>query len=52
MTTIIQKCKCENKGQDKLHGKGNRVMNRLQPVPGRKDRYRCTVCGAVEEIKV
>ena len=40
----IKKCVCKNKGQDKLHGVGMRVMNKTH-----KDKagtsHRCTVCG-------
>lgn len=40
---MIKKCNCKNKGQDKLHGKGMRVMN--QTYKGKSgSSYRCTVC--------
>jgi len=35
---------CENKGQDKLHGKGNRVFNVFKNK-SQQTSARCTVCG-------
>jgi len=37
----VKPCTCQNAGQDKLHGKGNRVFN--QTAGG---DYTCTVCGS------
>ena len=42
---MILKCTCENEGQDRLHGKQNRVMNKTRIKCGDKYLYRCTVCG-------
>jgi len=36
---LIKKCSCKHEGQDKIHGKDNRVHN-----PKAKDEVRCTVC--------
>lgn len=42
---MIMKCRCEHKGQDKLHGKGNRVFNLTSKKKGvDKKFFRCTVC--------
>lgn len=38
---MIKKCSCDHKGQDKLHGEGNRVHNET----GDGKKLRCTVCG-------
>ena len=35
----VKRCACKHDEQDKLYGKGNRLMN-----PFNKG-YRCTVCG-------
>ena len=46
----ILRCTCAHAGQDKLHGKGMRVFNKL----GGKDKhdtYRCTVCGTTTTSK-
>jgi len=41
--TSIIKCDCRHAAQDKFHGDGRRVHNKLQGK--RKDIvYRCTVC--------
>jgi hypothetical protein len=39
--TMILRCTCQNTGQDKLHGGGNRVHNAIVANPS---EYRCTVC--------
>ena len=39
----ILKCVCHHDAQDKLHGKGMRVFNRIRPKE-RDNRFRCTVC--------
>ncbi len=41
---MILKCTCENKAQDKEHGKGNRVFNACKPKLLPQKWYRCTVC--------
>lgn len=46
MTKIIL-CKCENKYQDKLYGKGRRVHNSTKE----ENTYRCTVCLDVKVVK-
>lgn len=43
--SVIKPCECQNEGQDKLHGKGKRVMNRIKPNNDKPKHYRCTVCG-------
>ena len=47
---MISTCRCKHKGQDELHGEGNRVFNEL--AGGNKDRreYRCTVCLATKVV--
>ncbi len=43
---MIKKCNCIHAGQDKLHGKGNRVFNKTEKKKGGDRKfYRCTVCG-------
>ena len=37
----IMKCKCKHEGQDRIHGKGERVHN--EATTG----FRCTVCERV-----
>lgn len=39
---VIKACTCENKGQDRLHGKGRRVHNYCET----SGHWRCTVCSA------
>lgn len=41
MAAEIKKCSCKHEVQDKLYGKGMRVMN-----PTQKKEWRCTACGA------
>lgn len=41
---MILPCNCVNAGQDKIHGKGMRVMNALPCPSGREPQVRCTVC--------
>ncbi len=40
---MIKKCNCEYKWQDKMYGKGMRVMNLTDKGSG-NNVYRCTVC--------
>jgi hypothetical protein len=47
--TKILRCACNHPVQDELHGKTNRVHNRLAIVSGSKPKWRCTVCSAVKE---
>jgi len=51
MKSVINKCKCENKGQDSLHGKDNRVMNPTTSSNGTDRKYRCTVCKTLHAVK-
>lgn len=36
-------CTCKHAAQDRLHGRGRRVMN--WSPEGKKNSYGCTVCG-------
>lgn len=49
--TKIMKHNCANKGQDKLHGKGNRVFNVFKNK-SQQVSARCTVCGLDQSVKV
>lgn len=44
MSTMILPCKCENAGQDKLHGNKRRVFNKTSKETNLKPVWRCTVC--------
>lgn len=46
MTRILA-CSCSHDGQDKLHGKGQRVHN-LCRKDGKATGWRCTVCTSVK----
>ena len=39
---MIAKCNCIHESQDKIHGNGMRVFNKVQSSSG--NRYRCSVC--------
>ncbi len=41
---MIKTCGCKHEGQDKMHGKGKRVVN-LTKKGSLVKIYRCTVCG-------
>jgi len=41
--TKVTSCSCENKSQDEMYGKGNRVFNKAGGKGAVK--WRCTVCG-------
>lgn len=42
---MIKKCTCKHKGQDDLHGEGNRVHNEVRGRGAAGSAvYRCTVC--------
>ncbi len=43
--SMIKKCTCKHKAQDKLHGENMRVKNPIK-TPHDKQEYRCTVCGS------
>lgn len=40
----ILSCDCKHEVQDKIHGKGKRVMNQVKEKQGEKAVFRCTVC--------
>jgi RecG-like helicase len=42
--TKVAICSCKHTEQDKLYGKGNRLMNKTI-----KGKWRCTVCGTVKD---
>lgn len=48
---MIGKCKarCNNEGQDKLHGPANRVLNHIPGTGKTTEKFRCTVCGTIHE---
>lgn len=48
---MIKRCNCKHKDQDKIHGKGKRVMNQGQG-PGGNPEYHCTVCGKTADSGV
>ena len=37
---MIKQCTCVSPDQDRMHGRGNRVMNEA----GKGTKWRCTVC--------
>lgn len=39
MAAEVKHCTCKHDAQDKMYGKGNRLMNEYNKG------YRCTVCG-------
>jgi hypothetical protein len=41
---MILACTCENSYQDKLYGRGQRVMNQMKHEANQPINYRCTVC--------
>ncbi len=41
---MILKCTCEHEGQDKLHGKNQRVHNETNKGQEKQVIWRCTVC--------
>lgn len=46
---MIHKCNCKHKEQDRMHGQGNRIMNRTGKLQ-RNDEARCTVCSTIHRI--
>lgn len=44
MPTAIIPCNCTNRGQDRLHGRSNRVHNQTKGGPKKPPAWRCTVC--------
>lgn len=48
MDAKVFRCKCNNEGQDRLHGKGMRVFTPMKKVEKQPPQYRCTVCLAVK----
>lgn len=47
---MIGNCSCKHDIQDKLHGKGRRVLNETQSGSGSQTGTRCTVCGTVKLV--
>ena len=48
---MVRQCACQHKSQDKLHGKGKRVMNPCK-IPGvDKPAVKCTVCSKVYPLR-
>ncbi len=45
-------CGCENKGQDELHGKGNRVHNWAGKINSGSGGWRCTVCNSTKQQSI
>lgn len=45
---MIAKCVCDHAGQDKLHGKQNRVHNWAVNENSKSGGWRCTVCEKVK----
>jgi len=52
-TAMVSGCKCESHGQDKLHGKNQRVFNLTRKGDPKQGSYvyRCTVCSALKNTK-
>jgi len=49
---MILQCTCEHRFQDRVYGRGRRVMNQCKPKQP-KPSYRCTVClRVVDPVKV
>jgi hypothetical protein len=46
---VIYTCKgrCTHDGQDRLHGKGRRVLNHVPGGQKKPEEFRCTVCRTV-----
>ncbi len=42
VNSFIAKCTCIHEGQDKIHGRGNRVFNLGKSA----EKGKCTVCGS------
>jgi hypothetical protein len=52
MPAEILPCNCVHKGQDDLHGKGNRVFNEeLRGANSNERSMKCTVCGNTKHVK-
>ena len=49
MATTVKRCECINEYQDKVYGKGNRVVNIFKSTPTEM-KGRCTVCGKEKSI--
>lgn len=47
----VAKCNCNHEFQDKIYGKGMRVMNNAPSKNAKPNRYRCTVCKREHELK-
>lgn len=48
---MILPCDCKHDAQDKLHGKGKRVHNRMAIKTHGGEEARCTVCQKVKPVK-
>lgn len=48
---MISSCDCKNEQQDRLHGKGQRVFNKLAKSSADAQYGRCTVCGKEKAIR-
>jgi hypothetical protein len=46
MPSKVIACTCKHFDQDRIHGKGQRAHNQVQPKVT-PERWRCTVCGNV-----
>lgn len=44
------KCNCKHQEQDKIHGEGRRVHNKILKSKGAQQTYRCTVCGSEKTV--
>lgn len=47
---MISTCKCKHKGQDELHGEGNRVFNEKAGATNDRTEIVCTVCLASKTV--
>lgn len=48
---MLVRCRCTHAGQDAIHGAGVRVANELKRKEAGPLTARCTVCGALHEIR-
>lgn len=48
---MISNCDCKNEQQDRLHGKGQRVFNKLAKSSADAQYGRCTVCNKEKVIR-
>ena len=45
----VMSCTCSHESQDKIYGKNQRLFNEAGKD---SNKYRCTVCGKMKEVKV